>query len=187
METKCVKDLMIPVSEYATIHQDATLYEAILTLQDYQKNVPENRQPYRAILVTDDRQHIIGKINHWGFLKALEPKYTLVNDMEKLSRVGVSSDFVKSMMDQLRLWQDNFFDVSKRVQTIKVKDVMNPITESIDENASIIEAIHRIVMWQTLSLLVLRGNQVIGILRLSDLYSEVVHYILDACKSETRL
>ena len=50
---------------------------------------------------------------------------------------------------------------------------MRPVTESIDENASLCEAIHKIVILQTLSILVKRGREVIGLLRLSDLFDEI--------------
>jgi hypothetical protein len=57
---------------------------------------------------------------------------------------------------------------------------MIPVTESIDENALLTEAIHRIVLWQTLSILVTRGGEVVGILRLSDLFDEISCHVCDS-------
>ena len=56
---------------------------------------------------------------------------------------------------------------------MKAADAMHPLSESVEESASISEAIHKIVMWQQLSLLVTRGDEVVGLIRLSDLYDEV--------------
>jgi hypothetical protein len=39
-------------------------------------------------------------------------------------------------------------------------------------------AIHKIIMWQCLSVLVKRGNEVVGILRTSDLINEIENCIL---------
>jgi len=54
-----------------------------------------------------------------------------------------------------------------------VKNVMHSVVENIDEEASLAEAIHKMIMWQTLSILVRRKGDVVGILRLSDLYTEL--------------
>lgn len=184
MIKKQVKELMIPVAQYATVSQDATLLEAILILEQSQPKAQEHLQPYRAVLITDKHDNIIGKIGHLGFLKALEPKYYLHQDKDMISQMWVNPEAIQSMMDQLQLWQDNLEDICRRARDIRVRDVMRPITENIDEDASIIEAIHKIVMWQTLSLMVVKNNKVIGILRLSDLYTEVAQYIQESCSPE---
>jgi len=54
------------------------------------------------------------------------------------------------------------------------KDVMHPVEENIDENAPLSEALHKMVVYQTLSILVTRDKKVIGLLRLSDLFDEIV-------------
>ncbi len=54
----------------------------------------------------------------------------------------------------------------------------NPAKMKIDENATINEAIHKMVMWQTLSIIVSRGEKVVGILRLSDLFDHIAKYII---------
>jgi CBS domain-containing protein len=59
-----------------------------------------------------------------------------------------------------------------------MKDVMRPMTEQVDVNDTINEAIHKIIMWQILSVLVTKGEKVVGILRLSDLFDEVSRNIL---------
>ena len=177
MDSKCVKDLMVPLNEYAVVSQEATLLEAILTLEEAQRKLPSGRQRHRAVLVVDDNNKVIGKIGQLAFLKALEPKYNLLGDLGKLSRVGVSQDFISSMMEHFRFFQDSLTDLCKRGQTIMVKDVMHPLTENIDENDSLSEAIHMIVILQTLSLMVTRENEVVGLLRLSDLFEEVTKQV----------
>ena len=38
MKSYTVKELMVPLSEYATVSEDATLYEAVLSLEEAQEN-----------------------------------------------------------------------------------------------------------------------------------------------------
>lgn len=64
---------------------------------------------------------------------------------------------------------------------------MRPIKESVDEDAPITEAIHKMIMWQAMRVLVTRGEkEVIGVLRLSDLYSEVAERMRKTHTKERR-
>lgn len=53
MNAKTVKDLMVPLDNYAVVPEDATLLDAIAALEKSQKNLPTGRQPHRAVLVVD--------------------------------------------------------------------------------------------------------------------------------------
>lgn len=170
---KWVKEIMLPLDHYALVPENATMIEAFNALKETQKKLPPGSPPSQAVLVVDAKKKIIGKVGQLAFLKALEPKYETMGDLGTLSHVGLSSEFINSMMDNLNLWKDSFEDVCRRAGVTKIRDVMHPVTESIDEGAHLSEAVHKIVMYQTLSLLVTRGNQVVGILRLSDLFNEV--------------
>jgi hypothetical protein len=72
-----MKDLMVPLSEYATVTEDATLYEAVLALEAAQENFEDKHTRYchRAILILDKDGHVIGKLSQLDVLRALEPKY----------------------------------------------------------------------------------------------------------------
>jgi predicted transcriptional regulator len=56
---------------------------------------------------------------------------------------------------------------------------MHPVEEHVEKDESLAEAIHKFLMWQCLSVLVTSGNEIVGILRLSDIYSEMENYILN--------
>ena len=183
MKDKKVKDVMIPDEKYATIGNDASLLDMILVLEESNRNVPEDHHKHRAVLVTDEKGKIIGKLGHLGFLKALEPKYHEMVDFDKLSNAGLSSEFVESMMENLSLWNDLFFDLGRQAKKIRVGEVMHPISESIDENASLLEALHKMIMWQALSIPVTKGANVVGLIRQADLYREITSYIKQLCNS----
>jgi CBS domain-containing protein len=179
-EAKWVKDVMLPLDDYALVPEDASMVDAYRALEDAQKKLPPGRQPSRAVLVVDHNGKIIGKVGQLAFLKALEPKYDKVGDLGALARAGLSDDFIDSMIGNLQLWQESFFDICQRARITRVKHIMHPVEESVDEDAPLREAVHKIIMYQTLSLLVKRGNQIVGILRLSDLFVEIGKQI-DTC------
>lgn len=185
MEKK-IKDIMIPIENYASVHQDSSMYDALIAIRKSQEKLSPGMQPIRAVLVVDDSNNIVGKMGHAAFLRALEPKYNKIIDFEKLTRAGVSAAFISSMTDNLRLWQDDFVTICRQASTIKVKNVMSPVSESIDENASITEAIHQIIVLQLLSLLVKSGSNIVGIVRLSDLFHEVEINIINEYQKENK-
>src|SRR3989339_1872543 len=181
MYTKLVKDLMIPVDLYPTVNQNATMLEAISKLKKANELSQSAQQPFRAVLVKNDEGKIVGKIGHIAFLKALEPKYNQMFDIDKLSRVALSSGYIDSMIQQYSLWEEGI-DICKIANDVKVKDIMSPIEQHIDENETIGNAIHKIIMWQTLSILVTRDIEIVGIIRLSDLYNSIEEYLVNSCK-----
>lgn len=173
MALRQIKDLMLPLDEYAVVPEDATMLDAIYALDNMNANLPAGLQPHRAVLVANKGGEIIGKLGHLAFLRGLEPKYRKMGDLGMLSRVGLSSDFISSMMDNMNLWKERFSEYARRAKKTRVKDVMHSVTESIDVEAPLSEAVHKIVMYQTLSLLVTKEKKIVGILRLSDLYAEI--------------
>jgi CBS domain-containing protein len=185
MEKK-IKDIMIPIENYATVNQESTLYDALIAIRKSQEKISSGTKQIRAVLIVDDNNNIVGKMGHAAFLRALEPKYNKIIDFDKLTRAGVSSAFISSMTDNLRLWQDDFVTICRQAATIKVKDAMSPISEGIDENASITDAIHQIIVLQLLSLLVKSGSKVVGIVRMSDLFHEVERNIINEYQKENK-
>ena len=179
MKTKLVKDIMLPIDEYAIVTEDATIYDAFLALEEAQKKVKPGKQPHRAVLVKDKNNKIVGKLGHLGFLRALEPGYQNLGQLDVLSKAGLTKDFITSMMKNYDLFQDELDDIRHRTKSSKIKDVMRTVTEHIDINEPLNEAVHKIIMWQTLSILVTKDDDVVGILRLSDLYDEINKIILD--------
>ena len=64
MEQMSVQDLMVPIEEYATVSQDATLFEAVLALEHAQEKLDRMQYSYlhRAILVFDENKKRMKKV-----------------------------------------------------------------------------------------------------------------------------
>lgn len=170
---KIVKDLMIPLESYPSVSENATLLEAILAFEEALRQRDRTRQPFRAVLVRDAQGKVIGKIGQLAFLKALEPKRAILDDLSKISQVGVTREFLDSVVSNFELFQHDFCDLCYQARQRKVKEVMHPLGEFIDQNATLVEAVQKVVLLQTLSVLVKDGDKVVGLLRLSDLCQEV--------------
>jgi CBS domain-containing protein len=180
MKTILIKDIMIPLSEYATVQEEDTLKTAIKTLQKTQAHNDPNSYKHRAVLVFDKNKNIVGKISPLDVLRSLEPKYCQIGHPEKmsqmgLSRFGLSNDFLSSMMEQYCLWEESLETLVKIASKLKAKDIMYSLEEGefVDETATISHAIHQLILGHHQSLLVSKDNKVIGILRLSDVFKLV--------------
>jgi CBS domain-containing protein len=179
MKTKMVKALMIPLSGYATVSEDATLFDAVLALEEAQKKFDPSKYRHRAVLIFNKDNQIVGKVSHLDVLKALEPKYEQMGDTVSLSRFGLSREFQKSIREQFRLLEKPMNDICRKAAKLKVKSFMHTPTEGeyVDESASLDEAIHQLIMGQHQSLLVTKAKEIVGILRLSDVFNEICQTI----------
>ena len=177
MNPMTVKDLMVPLDEYATVSHEATLFEAVLALEKAQEELDRTRYLYlhRAILVYDENKKVVGKISQLDVLRALEPKYRDMGESTSLSRAGFSPNFMRSMLEQYSLLSDPLVEICSRAANIKVKDFMYTPSEGeyVEESAPLKEAIHQLVMGHHQSLLVTREEEIVGILRLADVFKEV--------------
>lgn len=170
-----VKDLMIPLADYATVSQEDTLYDAVIALEKADRRLHHGTYRHRAVLVLDENNQIVGKLSQLDFLKALEPRYKEITDSKSLDRFGLSASFIRSMIASQGLWQKPLDNICARASHIKVKEVMYTPAEGeyVEETASIDEAIHQLIMGHHQSLLVTSNARVVGVLRLTDVFTEV--------------
>ncbi|MEW6079187.1 MAG: CBS domain-containing protein [Thermodesulfobacteriota bacterium] len=178
-----IKGLMVPLSEYATVSEDATLYDAVVALEKARSNFQSDRYPHRAILVYGRNNKIVGKVGLLDVLKSLEPKYSEMQNRPGARDLGFSKHFMKSMLENFRLLDGAMENLCKKAGGTRVGNIMVKPTEGecVDIDASINEAIHLLVMGHHQSLLVTdHDGDIVGILRLTDIFS-VISQNMQAC------
>jgi CBS domain containing-hemolysin-like protein len=172
-----VKDLMVPLSEYATVPVGSTLFEAVLALEKAQEEFDHTKYRHRGVLIMDKDNHVIGKLSHMDALRALEPAEDQTNGIKDLIHFGFSEKFVSDLRKQERLKAAPLSDLCKKTSDLKVEDFMRATAEAelIDHEASLDIAIHQLVLGNHLSLLVTQNENAIGILRIADVFAAVFH------------
>ncbi len=183
MENTRVKELMVPVAGYCTIPSNATLYDAVLELEKARLESEAGGRPYRAILVLDADGNVIGKLSQLDVLRTLEPRYSEVDDLRKVSGFGITAEYLRSMLETFDLWQTPLADLCKKAADVKVVDLLrSPLEgEIIDQEATLNHAVHQFVVGHYQSLLVKSERGFVGILRLVDVFHEITEQI-KACK-----
>ena len=179
MKSRTVKEVMVPLEKYATVSETATMFEAVMALEKTQQEFDQTRYRHRAVLVYDNNKQIVGKVSQLDILKALEPKYEQIEDAKSISRLGYSRQFLKKMMDQFNLWNKPLDDICKKASSMKVRDFMYTPTEGeyIEESATLDQGIHQLIVGHHQSLLVTRENEIVGILRVTDVFKEICSII----------
>ncbi len=172
MKKTTVRQLMVTLEEYPTVSEDANVYEAVLALEKAQEHFDKTRYRHRAVLVYNKNRKIVGKVSQWDLIKALEPKYDAFGDMRSASLSGLSPEFLRSMMQDRNLWQGDLDALCNRLAGKKVKAIMYRPTEGekVEEDATLGEAFHALLLGHHQSLLVTSGKKIVGILRLTDMF-----------------
>ena len=178
MERYTIKDLMVPISEYATVPMGTTLLEAINVLERAQEAYTQSKYQHRAILVLDQEGKVVGKIGQLRVLKAIETRPDLDNELEELKAFNFSDEYIHQRREQFRLKgaiirrEELQVAAAKKVEEFMQKPMPSEI---VAEDASLDTAIHKLVAGTHLSLLVTSGDRVIGILRIADVFAAVYH------------
>ena len=176
-----VKDLMVPISDYATISEGSTFLDALLALETPKVDLGNPIHPHWIVLVLDSNENVVGKLSQINMLRALEPTTEDLNNIDKLSKFGFGSNFITQLREDLRLDDTSIENVysGSGILGMKVEDFMKELADNdfIDENTSLATAAHQMSVRKRLSMLVTRDKDVIGILKLSDVFTAVIQAI----------
>ena len=177
-----ITELMIPIENYVTVYEDVTVGEAIKVLQKIRDKYQTEGKQYkpRQLVVLDSDNKVVGRLNQMDVVSSLEPKYRSEPGDEAIKHIsssGISPTLLKEMMQWYSLWGESFSDRCKKVITMSVKDCMRlpRRDEYIAESESLETAVHQMVMGRHTALLVTRKDQVVGFLRLSDVFDQIAH------------
>ena len=98
-----------------------------------------------------------------------------MGEARSLTRAGFSPNFLKEMLKKHRLWDEAPEDICRKAANQNVKAFMYTPTEEeyIEEDAHMREAVHQLVMGHHHSLLVTKGEDIVGVLRMTDVFMAI--------------
>lgn len=171
MEKMKVRDLMVPADRFPRISSLASFYEALAALETAQKKYLSGESEQRILLVEDDRGKIIGKLSPIDLLRGLETNYARV-DVEKIfARYGLRFAW-KAMQKDYDLWENPFQDLCRKAGDVRLKDFIKPPSEGqmVGMDDSLVKCFHLFVMNRHDALFVMENDEIVGLLRFSDVY-----------------
>jgi CBS domain-containing protein len=172
-----VKELMVPLSEYATVPKGSTLFDAVLALEKAQEEFDHTKYKHRGVLILDKKKRVVGKLGQLDVLRALGPRDEGQDETGDLSQFGFSSNFIQRLRKLKQLKAAPLKDLCSKASKLKVEDFMQTPSEGeiIEQDASLEMAVMQLVNGHHISLLVTRNKNIIGILRMTDAFAAVFH------------
>jgi len=186
-----VRDLMVPISEYSTIPEGSTLFEAVVALEN--AKIEHDRAVYShgMVLIMGKNKMVLGKLSQLDILRSLAPRDTFTDKLDEMGKFGFSSNFISTIREEHRTKKTSLEEFYTQPETLnmKVEDFMKTITahEFVDENTSLDAAAHIMFMKNRLSLLVTKEDRFVGVLRLSDVFSTVLNTMKEAVSSGRKI
>ncbi|SHI54832.1 CBS domain-containing protein [Desulfofundulus thermosubterraneus] len=158
MPERMAKDIMVPISNYATVNADDCLKHA---LEVFGNAVSRG---YRTLIVLDEHGNIVGFLTTRTILKAL-------------AAYGVEEDIWSADS-----WGTFFIRIEReRLKNTKVKKVMRPVVQVfVDENTPIQEVARVILANQVNHIPVLnKERKVVGVVRTIDILDVLAKFLKD--------
>lgn len=168
-----VQEIMVPLDEYATVAEDATLAEAFGAVEESLQKCAERVYKHRALVALNREGRVVGKLSQLDVLRGLEPKRRRFNGHQSgLSRHGLTMDYVKHMVESNQPHRRPLQGLCDKAAELRVRDIMSTPQEGeyVTTDTSLDEAVHRLVEGGHHSLLVTEGDRVVGVLRSSDVF-----------------
>lgn len=150
MSEKRVSQLFIPVEQVPWIGPHEPVEEAVRRL--------EGQGPEGFLLVVsqdDRRQEILGSLGLAEVLRRMEPPEAAGGDIPIF-------------------WQGQFQDQARQVFRRPVEEVMSPLKHALNRGSTLMEALHLMNRKDASLLIVMQGEEVVGVLPRSLLMEELV-------------
>lgn len=164
-----VRTIMVPVEEYPCIPETLTIGDAIIEITVQIQKEKQVSLPRVALVFDEDFHDLRGMLRRRDIMRALQPRFLLSGSLEyrrKLFTVDVDPNLSELSFGKM------VAGLRKRAKTL-VKDVMRPITATVDHNNHILKAMCEMVDHDTSLLPVLEDGKVIGVVRSIDVLREL--------------
>ena len=167
-----VRDVMVPLADYATTGPDNLLKDAVLEMRKIYCEVETGEcteAGHRTSLVLDEGK-LIGIIDFRTILKTLIPE--LAGSLgQKLSALGVSIAFAEADASDLDESEAGFAERVVKYSETKVSDMMLKIHgKGIQADSRLIDGLRMLYKFKVTVLPVYDGEELVGVLRDSDLF-----------------
>ncbi|MBW1726712.1 MAG: CBS domain-containing protein [Deltaproteobacteria bacterium] len=176
-----VKDMMVPIDDYAVTTADKTLKEAVPDLMRIYCQVETGKcteAGHRTSLVLDSQGKLVGIMDFKSILKVLIPEIA-GGISGKLQALGISMAFAEADAHDMDSSTHGFRSRVRQNAQTRVSDVMLKLRGTIDADAGFLDALKMIYRNKVTVLPVLEGDKLVGVLRDSDLFLEAANVLME--------
>lgn len=172
-EEKSVSGVMVPISEYTTLPEDAKIRDAIFALKQsfYSKMATSMimETGHRSVLVMDHQNKCSGLVEIIDLMDMIMPAYLSAPKPSLADTIQYSPMF----------WKGMFTTEIKKKSALPITEVMSAAPYAIDGNASLMEACYMMLQNKVRRLVVMQGGKIAGVIREQDLFFEMEKILRD--------
>ena len=182
MKDKIVKDIMIPLSNYAVVRPEASLKDAVMVLRqsycELDKGICTEAGP-RTVLVVTEEKELLGILDFKAILRVLVPE--VAGSLgQKLRALEISVAFAEEGAPELDESQADFVARVKKNAEVRVKDIMLKVKGTIDAKATLLDALKLIFKNKITKLPVYEDGVLVGVVRDTDLFLTVADILTES-------
>ena len=172
-EEKTVAGVMVPISEYTTLPEDAKIRDAIFALKQsfYSKMATSMimETGHRSVLVMDNQNKCSGLVEIIDLMDMIMPAYLSAPKPSLADTIAYSPMF----------WKGMFTTEIKKKSALPITEVMSAAPYAIDGTASLMEACYMMLQHKVRRLVVMQGGKIAGVIREQDLFFEMEKILKD--------
>ena len=168
-----VKEIMIPVEQYPSVRDRATLREAIVKMEEAVLEVELRKSLPRVLLVFDEINVLVGTVRRRDIMRGLEPKFLLSKPLEykkKLFDIAVDPNLAE-------LSYDRVVRGIREQANRPVSDVMSPIEAILDADDHVMKAVQAVVALDVSLIPVLQRGKLLGVVRSVEVFHELAQLV----------
>jgi len=170
---KRVRDVMIPLAQYPSLRDTATLRDAVRLMEAAELDVGGRRSLPRVLLVFDEIEVMVGYVRRRDLLMGLEPKFLVVQPLayrKKLFDVAVDPNLSELSYDRVA------HGIREQADR-PVSDVMQPVETIVQADDHIMKAVYEMVSQDLTLIPVVDGKQLVGVVRSVELFHEIAQVL----------
>lgn len=168
-ENRKVGDLKMDIFDYPHMPYWFTVKQAIGIMQKLMTESGTCLYPF-AILVFDEKYHLMGTVSMKDVLKGLEPKF--------LSPTTRAQGYKESTESLSIVWDTLISDKSKELAERPVADVMVRIEGQVSSDDPITKAAYLMISQNTMLLPVIDEEKIVGMIRMKEVFEELSRVVL---------
>ncbi|UCG84870.1 MAG: CBS domain-containing protein [Gemmatimonadota bacterium] len=170
---KQVREVMVPIDQYPSVRDNATLAEAIAVIDSARLDVGGRKSQPRLLLVFDEIQLLVGYVRRRDIMRGLEPQFLVSQPLEyRKMRFDVPAD-----PNLTELPFDRTVSRIRQQAGKPVSDVMLPIPTTINADDHLMKAIHEMVTLNLYLIPVIDKKRLVGVVRSVDMIHELAQLL----------
>jgi hypothetical protein len=170
-----VKELMRPINEFSGISNQATFLEAVVALEKADEKFQSGKASQRILLVHNAAGKVIGKMSPMDVVQGLEPKYLDIDISESTAFYQLTRMSLESINKQIQLWHKPLEELCKKAHDIKIHEfIKRPTSDHMVKTDDMMgKVFHLFVIGRHDSLFVQDEQDIVGLIRFSDVYRKI--------------